>query len=193
MSGPTNQDNHPGLLERRASVIGPVGDHLGGAILGAKSESTGGLERFTVAAAHMGVEVAPVQYPQGTRTAVDAAAAIGCDVSQIVKSLVLRAGDEFIIALTAGHHRIDIDKLTEMIGAETRMATPDEARRATGYAIGGTPPFGHPRPLTTFLDPALMTHAVVYAAAGRPDTCFPLSPQVLVEATKAALAGFTAE
>jgi len=157
-----------------------------------KPAAAGALERFTLAAAEIGIEVAPVRYPQGTRTAKDAAAAIGCDISQIVKSLVLSAGGECILALTAGHNRVDLEKLSDIVGRGVEMANAEQARRATGYAIGGTPPFGHVDRLLTYIDPALMTHKVVYAAAGRPDTCFAITPEALAEASKGALADFAA-
>ncbi len=152
----------------------------------------GGFERFSIAAARIGVEVTPVRYPQGTRTALDAASAIGCDVSQIAKSLVLSTGDGCVVALTAGHNKVDLDKLSDLIGSPARMANAEEARLATGYAIGGTPPFGYVTQLLTYMDPALLSHDTIYAAAGRPDTCFPIGPDYLLEVTKAVLADFAA-
>ena len=100
-----------------------------------------GLARFTEAAAGLGVEVVAVRYPEGTRTAVDAARAIGCGVDQIVKSLVVVGPDGPAVALTAGHHRLDLERLGVLIGGPARMAGAEEARAATGYSIGGTPAF----------------------------------------------------
>jgi prolyl-tRNA editing enzyme YbaK/EbsC (Cys-tRNA(Pro) deacylase) len=134
-----------------------------------------------------------VHYPDGTRTASDAAAAVGCDVAQIVKSLVLTGPDGPVLALTAGHHRVDLDRLASVVGGEVRMATPDEVRAATGFAIGGTPPFGHPAPIPTVLDPSLLEHETVYAAAGTPATCFPIAPDRLRDATASTVAHFTAD
>ncbi|MEQ8840971.1 MAG: YbaK/EbsC family protein [Acidimicrobiales bacterium] len=153
---------------------------------------TDATERFVAAAEAEGVLVEPVRYPDGTRTAADAAAAVGCDVSQIVKSLVVIGPDGPVLALTAGHHRIDLDRLAEVVGGPVAMSSADSAREATGFAIGGTPPFGHPAPLPTYLDPSLMDHDVVYAAAGTPDTCFPIAPGVLQEAANARIAAFVA-
>jgi len=160
-----------------------------GAALAART-SGGGLDRFMAAAESLGVEVAPVKYPQGTRTAVDAATAIGCEVSQIAKSLVLSAGDGVVLALTAGHHRVDLAKLSEIVGRRVKMADADRVRSATGYAIGGTPPFGHANPMPVYLDPSLLDHTIVYGAAGTPDTCFPITPEQLVQVTGAVAADF---
>ncbi len=154
--------------------------------------SESGLDRFKRAAQAVDVVVEPVHYPQGTRTAAEAAAAIPCDVSQIVKSLVLVAGDEVLLALTAGHNRVDLDRLGELVGCPVKMADAVKARDATGYSIGGTPPFGHPSNLTTYLDPSLLTHELVYGAAGAPDACFPIQPHRLLEVTGAEVADFVA-
>ncbi|MDW3217594.1 MAG: YbaK/EbsC family protein [Acidimicrobiales bacterium] len=149
-----------------------------------------GLARFTDAARERGITVDPVRYPDGTRTAADAAAAIGCDVAQIVKSLVVVGPDGPALALTAGHHRLDLEKLGAHLGGPVRMSDAETAREATGFAIGGTPPFGHPRPLLTVMDPSLLDWEVVHAAAGTPDTCFPIEPGVLREVTDATICGF---
>ncbi len=149
-----------------------------------------GLARFTAAAEVLGVEVAAVRYPEETRTARAAADAIGCAVQQIVKSLVVIGPGGPALALTAGHHRLDLDRLGELLGGGTRMASAEEARAASGYSIGGTPPFGHAGPLATFVDPALLEHRVVYAAAGTPDACFPIDPDVLVRVAQATPADF---
>ena len=143
----------------------------------ASSDAT---ERFAASAAELGIEVAVRRYPEGTRTAVDAAAAVGCDVDQIVKSLVLMAGDQPILVLCSGANRGDLSKVGAEFDGEVRMATADEVRAATGFAIGGAPPFGHPAPLPTLGDPHLLTFDEVWAAAGRPDSVFPLTPEALV-------------
>jgi prolyl-tRNA editing enzyme YbaK/EbsC (Cys-tRNA(Pro) deacylase) len=143
------------------------------------------VSRFCAAAAELSIVVEPVRYPDGTRTAAKAAAAIGCELSQIAKSLVCAGPDGAVLALTAGHNRLDLEKLSSIVGGEVRMATAEEARSASGYAIGGTPPFGHPTVIPTWIDPALLTHEVVYGAAGAPDACFPISSAVLLELTNA--------
>lgn len=155
-------------------------------------------ERFTAAAEALGIAVDAVTYPDGTRTAEDAAAAIGCHVDQIVKSLVFVAvttdGDQRpVLALTSGGNRVDTATLAAAIGAaDIRKADADEAREATGYAIGGTPPFGHATPVDTYLDPHLATFDVVWAAAGTPRDVFRLTPADLVRSGARDVGDFTA-
>src|SRR5215204_3288034 len=130
----------------------------------------GAIERFTEAARALGIEPAIRRFPEGTKTAEDAARAIGCDVAQIVKSLVFMADDRPVIAFTSGANRVDPVKLARVAGAvQTRRATPEEARAATGFAVGGTPPFGHPARVRSFVDPALLVFQEIWAAAGTPD------------------------
>jgi prolyl-tRNA editing enzyme YbaK/EbsC (Cys-tRNA(Pro) deacylase) len=104
--------------------------------------------RVVEAAAAAGLEIDVDRFPAGTRTADDAARAVGCDVSQIVKSLVFIADGSAVIALVSGANRVDPAKLASAVGAgNVRRADGDEARSATGVAIGGVPPFGHIRPV----------------------------------------------
>ena len=148
--------------------------------------------RFSEAAAAAGLAPDVRRFPEGTRTADDAARAIGCDVGQIVKSLVFVAGSEPVLALTSGRNRVDPAKLASLCGvSDARKATADEVRRATGYAIGGTPPFGHPTRLRCFADPDLMSCDMVWAAAGTPDSVFPIVPQELLRVAGAQVAPFT--
>jgi len=147
-----------------------------------------GLERFRAAAEELGVSVAPVRYPQGTRTAADAAAAVGCDVGQIVKSLVFATPTRLVLALTSGANQVDTDRLGELAGEQISLADPEAVRAATGYAIGGTPPFGHLNPLPAWIDQDLLAYDTVWAAAGTPDSCFPIAPAQLIAAA-GALAG----
>lgn len=151
----------------------------------------GGADRFARAAAELGIDVEPVVYPEGTRTAAEAAEAIGCELSQIAKSLLVIGPDGPVLALTAGHNRIDLDALGAVIGGEVRMADASEARHATGYAIGGTPPFGHPAPIRTLIDPSLLDHETVFGAGGTPDRCFPIASATLADVTSAEVATFT--
>lgn len=141
-------------------------------------------DRFTDAAAGLGIDIDVVTYPEGTRTAQDAADAIGCRVGQIVKSLVFVAVDEGderpVLALTSGARRVDTAALATLLGVDrVRKASADEVREATGFAIGGTPPFGHARPLQTVLDPHLAAFDEVWAAAGTPTDVFRLTPDDL--------------
>ena len=146
-------------------------------------------ERVVQAAQARGLAIQPVSHPDGTRTAEDAARAIGCEVAQIVKSLVfdLVTGDEVVpvIALVSGSNRLDEGKLARAAGADrTRRADADRVRAVTGFPIGGVPPFGHPEPVTTFVDPDLLRHDEVWAAGGTPQVVFGLAPADLVEATR---------
>jgi prolyl-tRNA editing enzyme YbaK/EbsC (Cys-tRNA(Pro) deacylase) len=151
------------------------------------------IERFREAAGALGYSVPETRrFPEGTKTAGDAARAIGCRVDQIVKSLVFLVGDEPVLALTSGANRVDPSKLGRVAGgAEARRASPDEARAATGFAVGGTPPFGHPERVRTFLDPGLLGFEEVWAAAGTPDAVFPIAPAELVRVALAQVADFT--
>ncbi|MEO7296520.1 MAG: YbaK/EbsC family protein [Candidatus Limnocylindria bacterium] len=135
-----------------------------------------------VAAAHdAGLEISVERFPEGTRTASDAARAVGCEVAQIVKSLVFMADGTAILALVSGSNRVDLDKLATAIGADAaRRAEGDEARAASGFAIGGVPPFGHVRPMTVVVDRDLLGHERVWAAAGLPDAVFAIQPEDLV-------------
>jgi prolyl-tRNA editing enzyme YbaK/EbsC (Cys-tRNA(Pro) deacylase) len=148
--------------------------------------------RFAEAAAAAGLAPDVRRFPEGTRMPDDAARAIGCDVGQIVKSLVFVAGSEPVLALTSGRNRVDPAKLASLCGAsDARKATADEVRAATRYAIGGTPPFGHPTRLRCFADPDLMGFDMVWAAAGTPESVFPIVPQELLLVAGAQVANFT--
>jgi len=148
-------------------------------------------ERFAEAAHALGLHPAVHRFPEGTKTAEDAARAVGCDVAQIVKSLVFMADDRPVLALTSGRHRVDTARLAAVVGAElVRRATPEEARTATGFAVGGTPAFGYPAPLPAFVDPELLRHDQVWSAAGTPDAVFPIAPADLVRLSGAATADF---
>jgi prolyl-tRNA editing enzyme YbaK/EbsC (Cys-tRNA(Pro) deacylase) len=149
-------------------------------------------ERFLEAARVVGHGIEVRRFPEGTRTAEDAARAIGCQVGQIVKSLVFMADGRPVLALTSGTNRVDPDRLAGVAGAsQVRRASPDEAREATGFAVGGTPPFGHPSRLRTFLDPELLDYTEIWAAAGAPDSVFRTTPPELRATAGAEIARFT--
>lgn len=139
------------------------------------------MSRFEDALRAAGVDIAVRTFPAGTRTAEDAARAVGCDVGQIVKSLVFTAGGRPVVALVSGANRLDTAKLGALAGGAVEKATAEQAREATGYAIGGVPPFGHSTRLRVFIDRDLLRHEVVWAAAGRPDAVFAIEPQRLAE------------
>jgi prolyl-tRNA editing enzyme YbaK/EbsC (Cys-tRNA(Pro) deacylase) len=151
----------------------------------------GAVERFEQAAGAAGLTPEIRRFPSGTRTAADAAAAIGCRIGQIVKSLVFVADGRPFLALTSGENRADPGRLAALLGGgDVRRANADEAREATGFAIGGTPPFGYPRPLTVLVDRDLLGYEVLWAAAGTPDAVFPIVPERLVEASGGRVADF---
>jgi Cys-tRNA(Pro) deacylase len=144
--------------------------------------------RFEAWLKSAGLELEVRRFPEGTRTAEDAAKAIGCEVGQIVKSLVFTAGGEAVVALVSGANRLDLAMLAALAGGRADKADAEQVRSATGYAIGGVPPFGHARRLPVFMDRDLERYEVVWAAAGRPDTVFPITPARLVELSGAQVA-----
>jgi len=142
------------------------------------------VSRVVAAASEAGLQIDVERFPEGTRTAADAARAVGCDVAQIVKSLVFMADAAPILALASGANRVDAQRLGVALSAmDVRRADGDEARAATGFAIGGIPPFGHDRPLTVLIDRDLLSHDRLWAAAGLPDAVFPITPDDLVQAS----------
>ena len=141
------------------------------------------VERVRAALAAAGVDTEVVEFAESTRTAAEAAAAIGTTVERIVKSLVFLAGDEPILVLASGINRVDTRKLAEATGRPVKRADADQARAATGYVIGGTPPIGHPAPLPTYIDADLLAYDLVWAAAGTPNAVFSITPDDLLRVT----------
>jgi prolyl-tRNA editing enzyme YbaK/EbsC (Cys-tRNA(Pro) deacylase) len=133
------------------------------------------------AAAQLGLSITPRRFPEGTKTAADAAAAIGVDVGQIVKSLVFGVDGRTVLAYVSGANRLDEHKLAVAAGGErcTRVDA-DAVRDATGFPIGGVPPFGHATPLPVFVDPDLLAYDEVWAAAGTWNDVFAIDPAELV-------------
>ena len=124
-----------------------------------------------------------------TRTAAEAAKACGCSVGQIVKSLIFRGGrsGKPYLLLVSGANRVDEKGIASAIGEPLRRPDAQDVRDITGFAIGGIPPLGHDTPLATYMDEALLTYAVVWAAAGTPDAVFAIAPAQLAEATAATI------
>jgi prolyl-tRNA editing enzyme YbaK/EbsC (Cys-tRNA(Pro) deacylase) len=143
------------------------------------------VRRFEAWLAESGIGIAVRQFPEGTRTAVDAARAVDCEVGQIVNSLVFVAGGRPVVALVSGANRLDEKRLAAVAGQPVTKADAETARIATGYAIGGVPPFGHATEVPVFMDRDLLDHGVVWAAAGRPDSVFEISPGRLRELSQA--------
>ena len=146
------------------------------------------MSRFETWLADSGIGVAVKQFPAGTRTATDAARAVGCEAGQIVKSLVFLAAGRPVVALISGANRLDEGRLAEVAGSPVAKADAGTVRGATGYAIGGVPPFGHATDLPVYMDRDLLQHGVVWAAAGRPDSVFEISPARLRELSQAQVA-----
>ena len=142
------------------------------------------VQRVHDALAAAGVEPRIKEFPESTRTAAEAAAAIGCDTSEIVKSLVFAADGVPVLVLMDGSSRVDVERVRAELGAG-KVTRPDAAvvREATGYAIGGVPPVGHPAPLHTVIDPQLGRFETVWAAAGTPHAVFPIAYDDLVRVT----------
>lgn len=142
--------------------------------------------RVLEAAAERGLDLTIHHFPQGTRTAQDAADAIGCPVGAIVKSLVLDSDDGPFMVLTSGHNRVSYGKVEAATGrADVRRCDADTVRAATSYPVGGVAPFGHPAPLPMLVDRDLLTFPEVWAAAGTPHAVFPITPDALVAVTGA--------
>jgi prolyl-tRNA editing enzyme YbaK/EbsC (Cys-tRNA(Pro) deacylase) len=149
------------------------------------------VERFQQEARDRGLSIEVHEFPEGTKTAEAAARAVGCRVGQIVKSLVFVADGQPFVALTSGSNRADMGRLAEALGVgEVRRASPEEAREATGFAIGGTPPFGYPQPVPVLLDRDLLGYDQLWAAAGTPQAVFPIGPDELLRASGAEPAEF---
>ena len=123
--------------------------------------------------------------PDSTRTAVEAAAAVGCTVAEIAKSLVFRSDDRAVVAIVSGDHRLDPAKLAAALGARVERADADFVRRTTGYAIGGVPPLGFATAVDVFMDTDLFRFNRIWAAAGSPFCVFAVEPARLRDANEA--------
>jgi Cys-tRNA(Pro) deacylase len=140
----------------------------------------------TVVAAgrRLGLEVQPREFAQSTRTAAEAAAAIGVAQGQIVKSLVFTVDDRPVLALVGGDRQVDEAKLAAAAGGRvSRRPDADLVRSVTGFPVGGVPPFGHSTMLPVFIDPGLLDYDEVWAAAGTPHVNFPIDPRQLAHVT----------
>ena len=136
------------------------------------------------AASDLGLAIEPVRFPDGAKTAADAAAAIGVDVGQIVKSLIFGVDGDVVLAYVSGANQLDERKLAAAAGgAKCARVDADTVRAATGYPIGGVPPFGHATPLPVFIDPDLLAFDEVWAAAGTWHDVFAIAPADLVRAS----------
>jgi len=141
------------------------------------------IERVRAVLQDKGVETEIVEFAQSTRTAQEAADAIGTSVAQIVKSLVFVAGDKPVLALVSGANLADTEKLAALLGVPVQRANARTVRDATGFAIGGVPPVGHATSMVTFIDEDLLKYDELYAAAGTPHSVFRITPAELVRIT----------
>ncbi len=145
-------------------------------------------DRVRAAAGALGLTIELREMPQSTRTADEAAAACGCDVGQIVKSLVFQgreSGRPYLL-LVSGRNRVDEAGVAGRIGEALRRPDAVYVRETTGFVIGGIPPFGHATAMATFVDEDLLRYATVWAAAGTPNAVFEVDPRALVAALGAA-------
>jgi len=141
------------------------------------------------AARDLGLDIEVREFPAGTRTAEDAARAIGVQVGQIVKSLVFVADDRPVLCLVSGSNRLDAARLAKLEKAqEISRADADTVRETTGFAVGGVPPFGHRTRIPVYLDRDLLLYETVWAAAGTPTSVFAVDPQRLAAACDATIA-----
>ena len=133
-----------------------------------------------------GYELNVTEFPESTRTAQEAADAIGCTVGQIAKSLIFKGktSQKPILIITSGANRVNEKKVKEYIGEKLGKADADFVREHTGFAIGGVPPVGHIKPITTYIDEDLMQYDEIWAAAGTPNSVFKLTPSILADMTK---------
>jgi prolyl-tRNA editing enzyme YbaK/EbsC (Cys-tRNA(Pro) deacylase) len=154
------------------------------------------IQRVLDAAARKGVTIEVTRFDESTHTAAEAAAAVGAELGQIVKSVVFVVGPDHdmqpLICLVSGPNRVDLARLAAVTGqSDVRRASAREAHDLTGFSIGGIPPIGHLRPVRVIMDPDLGRYPLVWAAAGLPTAVFPVPPgtlRVLANATVAPIA-----
>ena len=143
------------------------------------------VQRVIDAGRERGLEVRPKRFPEGAKTAIDAANAIGVGVGQIVKSLIFGVDGEIVLAYVSGSNQLDEKKLAHAAGGrKCQRVDADQVRDATGFPIGGVPPFGHTTHLRVFIDPDLLQYDEVWAAAGTWHDVFPIAPDQLLTASE---------
>ena len=159
----------------------------------AEAAESASVARVRAEALRLGLAIEPVRLAASTRTAAEAAAACGCALDQIVKSIVFRAAgsDRYLLFLTAGGNRVDPAKASALAGAGLEKADAAGVRARTGFAIGGVSPLGHLERLEAWLDPRLLDFDEVWAAAGTPHHVFRIAAARLAEVTGAAVADFS--
>ncbi|WP_323796402.1 YbaK/EbsC family protein [Nisaea sp.] len=148
------------------------------------------VNRVKAAAEAAGLTIEILRMPDSTRTAAEAAAACGCDVAQIVKSLIFKGGETgaLKLLLVSGANQVDLEKAAALVGEPLERADPKEVREITGFAIGGVSPLGHLTPVTTWMDETLLGFGTVWSAAGAPNAVFEITGTALRDATGATIA-----
>lgn len=159
------------------------------------SGGSSSIERVADALRASGIDSEVQELPQSTRTAVEAAAAVGCAVGQIAKSLVFHTagGERPILVIASGTNRVDERRLAALVGEPVTKASADYVRRVTGFAIGGVAPVGHATPLTTYIDQDLPRYDTIWAAAGTPRAVVRLTPTQLLALTGGEVIAVTEE
>jgi prolyl-tRNA editing enzyme YbaK/EbsC (Cys-tRNA(Pro) deacylase) len=139
------------------------------------------------------LETQVVELPESTRTAAEAARAVGCEVAHIAKSLVFQAAEtgRSILVIASGSNRVDEGEIARLISEPIEKASPEFVREKTGYAIGGVPPVAHDHEPVVFIDRDLLAYSTIWAAAGTPRTVFRIRPKELVEVTGGRVIGIT--
>ncbi|WP_420406253.1 YbaK/EbsC family protein [Nisaea sp.] len=151
------------------------------------------VNRVKAAAEAAGLATEILRMPDSTRTAEEAAAACGCEVGQIVKSLIFKGAEsgELKLLLVSGSNQVDLAKAAAAAGEPLGRADPKEVREITGFAIGGVSPIGHLVPVATWMDEDLLGYPTVWAAAGAPNAVFEVAPSALRAAANATVAALT--
>ena len=160
-----------------------------------KDDLSGSARKVQEALNALGMSLQVVELPNSTRTAVEAAQAVGCQVGQIVKSLVFKAkrSERPILVIASGQNRVDEKRIEALIGEPLGKADADFVRQHTGFVIGGVPPVGHLEKLVTFIDQDLLGFDELWAAAGTPHAVFRTQPEELVRMTGAQVAAIKVE
>ena len=141
-------------------------------------------EKVKDAARELGLDVTVTTLERSTKTVKDAAVAVGCDEAEIAKSIVVVCDGDPVVCVTSGAHRVDVERVALALDcAEARPATPDEVRAATGFPVGGVPPFGHGLPV--LFDESLLRHERIWAAGGDSNSLFEVDPRELIKCTTA--------
>ena len=141
-------------------------------------------EKVKDAARELGLDVTVTTLERSTKTVKDAAVAVGCDEAEIAKSIVVVCDGDPVVCVTSGAHRVDVERVALVLDcAEARPATPDEVRAATGFPVGGVPPFGHGLPV--LFDESLLRHERIWAAGGDSNSLFEVDPRELINCTTA--------